>query len=354
MAHSLPSIDSSLIDIRDSSTGGRGVFATTGISPGTPVYTTKPTPASVIYRIFRKEVCSWCFAYDLGRTWKITISNSSKELGPVAHFCSEECKAKWEIDLGDAGKHAWSLIEAWLKKAGREPEELVGLKPSEQEIEEAWKRAETTGIRILESRAAKSPAKAHRRVMASAMALPPFPDAISLLLSGILTAHYRPVVFESMLQLEPVAQPYRSPVHLQSHLASYQIMLGLLPESLLPSITPRNLRAIASRDVHNSFGIWSYPGDSTAEMLGFGIWPDASFFNHSCDPNVGTKDRVGRVWHFRASKPIAEGEELFISYLSLEELIEMDHGTRQERLRSVWGFNCGCHRCRGEAPVNSP
>ncbi|EIN11058.1 hypothetical protein PUNSTDRAFT_101047 [Punctularia strigosozonata HHB-11173 SS5] len=239
-----------------------------------------------------------------------------------------------------------------MKKAGKKPDELAEPKPNEAEINSAWKEAESVGMQILESRSTTAPTKNHRRALANALSLPPFPDTMALLLSGILTAYSRPEMFNLMLHLELVSQPYRSPIHFQSHLSSYKTMLALLPRALLPFVTPRNFRAIASRDVHNSFGIWSHPGDSTAEMLGFGIWPDASFFNHSCAPNMGTKDRLGRAWEFRSSKQIQKDEELFISYLSLEELEEMDAFARRERLQNVWGFECSCHRCRIEIEGN--
>jgi SET domain-containing protein len=53
-----------------------------------------------------------------------------------------------------------------------------------------------------------------------------------------------------------------------------------------------------------------------------GLWPTASLFNHSCAPNCAFEHVVEGegggegVLRMTAVAPVAEGEELFISYLA--------------------------------------
>ncbi|TRX89189.1 hypothetical protein FHL15_009887 [Xylaria flabelliformis] len=69
----------------------------------------------------------------------------------------------------------------------------------------------------------------------------------------------------------------------------------------------------------------------------------ASRFNHSCDPNVWYENELvpGR-WVGRASRNIAQGEELFVSYIS-------NHAPTAQRQTNTtgWDFNCGCNKCLG-------
>ena len=83
-----------------------------------------------------------------------------------------------------------------------------------------------------------------------------------------------------------------------------------------------------------------------SEILGFGLWPSASYWNHSCSPNV-RKQRHGRAWRFWADRQVETNEELCISYLGGDEK-QMSVGQRRERLKSWWGFDCACRKCEVE------
>ena len=63
-----------------------------------------------------------------------------------------------------------------------------------------------------------------------------------------------------------------------------------------------------------------------------GLFKDASFFNHSNDPNI-SRYSVGPVTVFRTNRPIAAGEELCISYVEQEALAEWR--TRPERVAAA-------------------
>ena len=98
-----------------------------------------------------------------------------------------------------------------------------------------------------------------------------------------------------------------------------------------------------SRHLSNSFGIWELPISPDSENLGSAMYPSASYFNHSCDPNV-MKVRQGRRVLFITEKYVEIEEELCISYGHTERDVE----ERQKLLQDWWGFTCICPRCRRE------
>jgi len=65
-----------------------------------------------------------------------------------------------------------------------------------------------------------------------------------------------------------------------------------------------------------------------------------SKINHSCCPNVLPCERQGDVVHTRALREIAEGEELFNSYIMFMQI-------REERRKDLerWHFLCKCKSC---------
>ena len=72
--------------------------------------------------------------------------------------------------------------------------------------------------------------------------------------------------------------------------------------------------------------------------------PDFNFLicriNHSCCPNVLPCERQGDAVHTRALREIAEGEELFNSYIVFMQI-------REERRKDLgrWHFLCKCKSC---------
>eukprot|EP00796_Vickermania_ingenoplastis_P009842 gene9842-6914_t len=94
----------------------------------------------------------------------------------------------------------------------------------------------------------------------------------------------------------------------------------------------------------NSFGVFS-PGD---ECIASGLYPEASFFNHSCAPNLCRVMRCGRTACFYALRRIAAGESLTISYTDVQE---DNTAERRRLLLHGYRFFCHCARCSG---VRSP
>lgn len=116
-----------------------------------------------------------------------------------------------------------------------------------------------------------------------------------------------------------------------------------LKHSLPPefeSLVDSTAYSFLSRHLSNSFGIWELPISPDSENLGSAMYPSASYFNHSCDPNV-VKIRQGRTVLFVTSKDVKPEEELCISYGHTERLVL----ERRQVLRDWWGFTCNCSRC---------
>lgn len=80
--------------------------------------------------------------------------------------------------------------------------------------------------------------------------------------------------------------------------------------------------------------------------MGWAIYPTASYFNHSCRPNIN-KRRIGSAWEFTTAESLPEGEQCCISYLGGDEK-ELTVTERRQRLKEAWGFTCMCQRCQHE------
>ena len=95
---------------------------------------------------------------------------------------------------------------------------------------------------------------------------------------------------------------------------------------------------INSRDNHD---------DISTESYYIAINPYYTFFNHSCRPNVAYEGRKGgpkSTVRMKASRDIEAGDELFITYLSEDDL-NLHVTKRQEKLRQWFGHDCQCERC---------
>ncbi|KZW01727.1 hypothetical protein EXIGLDRAFT_691747 [Exidia glandulosa HHB12029] len=95
-----------------------------------------------------------------------------------------------------------------------------------------------------------------------------------------------------------------------------------------------NPTTVASADAHDSFDIWSiFEGvaSSSGEILGYGTWPDTSLFNEYTYLLAST---------FRDVE-MDEEPEMTMSYLSVEELAEMNVTTRREVLEHALQLRTG-------------
>ncbi|KAL7171896.1 hypothetical protein ACSBR2_036536 [Camellia fascicularis] len=119
--------------------------------------------------------------------------------------------------------------------------------------------------------------------------------------------------------------------------------------------------ALLAKDKLNAFGLMEPSAkDGERSVRAYGIYPNASFFNHDCLPNacrfdyvdasataIATAsasecntDLVVRVIH-----DIPQGREICLSYFP----VNLNYSDRQRRLREDYGFTCTCDRCKVEA-----
>ena len=108
------------------------------------------------------------------------------------------------------------------------------------------------------------------------------------------------------------------------------------------------LQTVQARFWNNSYG--SYGSETTKGLPMKGIASLYSFFNHSCEPNAGgtytgrspSSQRGGTSQSLSATRAIQKGEEIFISYVS----VDLNFEERQRILRVYFGgHDCRCSKC---------
>lgn len=327
--------------LREASNAGRGIFARHALTEGTHLLTTSPQlspTAHVILRPYRREVCAFCFLYDRGREWRVRPPKTSLS------FCSDECRDMWLERYSEVALESCASVETCIQHSlkHRDDTEMEDNFFAAAEAAERWEQAALLGDRLLAARKERRPSKEQKKLIRSCSEVKVDPDVLSFLLSTALVPSASPPT-PALLALEENARVYET-ASLEEHIKACHQLLAILPVTSLSKLNAELCHEYVSRASHNAFSIRpTEDGDHTGEFLGYGIWPEASFFNHSCRPNI-RKARVGRQWSFWAAKSVAEGEELCITYLGGEEK-ELNVQQRREKLKTEWGFWCGCGRC---------
>ena len=354
---------------------GRVIVAKRHVPHGASILQDSSPVAHVILRPYRREVCAYCFAYDRGRDWKTRLNDA----GVV--FCSATCNHKWHQNVGDLGYKAHAVVESFLRRqqkwfGGSNADDstvdvdmggVVDLPASDvnsyDHVHQAWQDAESNGKIIIGHRTGKTHLKAAKCILRQATELPVDADSPHFLLSAVLTAYSlasnenvdaNVLATSSIPSLSPLVEDvstFESSVSLLQYIRSYTLLLAILPVELLPFVQPSLFRDLASKASYNAFSIrpsGNSDGEESGEYLGWGLWPTASVFNHSCIPNV-RKERRGREWHFYADcqnggNTVQPGEELCITYLGGDEK-EMSVVERRKKLSEEWAFFCRCERC---------
>ena len=327
----LPELSSPFFSIWQTIQSGRSVVANQFIPAETKIFEGHAPFLNVIYKPFKKEVCAHCFCYDNGRKMKYTyVHENSKDPRGLAWFCSNECRIEWANKLGTVGIDAMQTILAAIsrhKRAGSVYDD-VHEPISPRDIESAWKKAASVPLKDV-------------RLIEEEDDI----DTLEFLLSGIIARFNSEKAWRRFLSLATSLQPYidHSP-RLASHIRIYHFLRIHLPMPIVSCCTPETFLAIVTRDHGNSFGIFEQDRRD-GEMLGYGSWVEASFFNHSCKPNL-RKSRKGRTMQFHTLRGVAQCEELCISYIGDAEPMSMPE--RRKRLRAGWDFLCQCDRCKDE------
>lgn len=348
-----------LIEARQTTYGGRGYFAKSHIPKGTVVLKCDNPFVSNIFRRFKKEVCSYCFAYDEGRTLKFPLckvvpgSKAGKSSGAYAglYFCSQQCMDQWvEVEDSDGLlSQALQLIDSAIKP-GKIGADMSGvLSKNIQETPLTKDLIDKVWNDYLEKM--NRPTK--RRV---APALDEVEHDIARLTVIALVKQYRAlnsgcILGDSewedfaRLQSNEYPQTVAYPPYLEAHIKTCEFLYRHLQTPLKKLLTPNFVRDTTGREAGNAFGIWETPLNLESECFGTSIRPLASYFNHQCQPTV-KKERVGRSMVFTTIEDIPAGQELFISYGMMETL---SFEERSEILRTQWHFDCSCTKCRVRA-----
>ncbi|GEQ67247.1 hypothetical protein JCM33374_g911 [Metschnikowia sp. JCM 33374] len=285
------------------------------------------------------------------------------------YFCSDACRSQFKHHDSD-GTLASTICaaeELYLKCAGEISEKDVPANETEllQVFDRKWDSVKEWGARVFRMKPSKRP---HHYPTVTADDYAEIRYVISTLHNlarskaqdqsqfGGVSAGDIPFLesmtpdeamrFEieafNILQSSEMDKVKRYPYLLESYVNIYKFVRLVSPETWLPFVTPQNIRDIIGRNLTNAFGTWSdvtQEGEGR-EYFGFGVYPSASFFNHSCDNNL-KKKRSGSGYEFTTLKEIYPGEELCISYgLNGGEKV----AERQEFLRE-WFFSCGCKKC---------
>lgn len=332
--------------------GGRGCFATQFIPKNTLLLEAKLPVGSAVTRPFRKEVCTWCFDYQGGKTLKVRKNNK-------LYFCSEECLNNFDAtDFDSSLTKALMALEDHFPKLEGDIEHDKVPKDSGEEllqiIAKHWQLIDEWDLKIQKTKPLK------RLSQLPKLTKDDYAEARYVIgvLHSLYTNSVRPDALELALEtsifhtLESSELPkvHKYPYLLLSYANIFKFLRITCPDQFQKFITPQSVREIIGKNLTNAFGIWSpqTQEDEEREFFGFGVYPSASFFNHSCAYNIA-KERKNRAFLFRANQDILPETELCISYgISGSESVELRQATLLE-----WFFQCACTKCKEDQRVKS-
>ncbi|KAL4649452.1 hypothetical protein ACB092_01G014700 [Castanea dentata] len=283
---------------------GRGLVASQPLKAGEIVLRDSPIllySALPFINQSSSVYCSHCFR---------TLSSSSSSSSSCSHnhvFCSQNC-----LSSALASSHSPWLCQAFSRLRDSAP--LLLEQPVEQQVQARF------------------------------------------LVAAYNLALYSPSQFQILLSLEGAPDA--------TDTATAQFLHSLLISSLFPPPStppvPFSLEltaALLAKDKLNAFGLME-PCSSSHNNSGqqrsvraYGIYPNASFFNHDCLPNACRFDYVDSAPDrntdivVRMIHDVPQGREICLSYFPVNE----NYASRQRRLMEDYGFTCHCDRCEVEA-----
>lgn len=371
---------SSHFSVKSTKYGGRGCFVTSDLTQGTTVYECTSPLSSTIARTFKKEVCGSCFTCLHGKILKFKLASSENQQhnsistsSLALYFCSQACMEKFTAsDVDSLYLESLLQLESLFLKGltqrqhdskSKEEEvetavtlqlenELKQAKDAELFICQKWQEAEINCQLLLSKLKPKQ-----KKNLNHLYSLIPKIDEHEYLeikyIIGILFHMYKhdscrnnkllslELQIFPLLQSNDTEQMCKYPYLLHSYTRIYKFLRISTFDKLQPYITPPAIRSMIGKRLANAFGIWSRDEpDGNKEHFGYSLYPSASFFNHSCRPNL-IDVRDGKTIIFKLLKDVKKDDELLISYIHSNN---DDFQRRQKDLRE-WFIDCSCERC---------
>ncbi|CAR22778.1 Set6p [Lachancea thermotolerans CBS 6340] len=343
---------SELFDIRTTDNSGRACFASKDLKKGTDVLClTKCLGASTCYE-FRKEVCSQCFQYDGGQRMKVRLNNKFLK-GAGLWFCTENCRDQFlrqeHVDhLIDALETLLVSWEIQAKKRIGSIDRASNSSISTEKIESLWQDIRDNWITRIDRM------KPTKRVLQLPIinedeyVCARFVIHCLFTLKTTDTSSLHMAAFRN-LQSNESSKISRFPVLLDLQKRVFQTLYILLPPFLKSGFDIPTFRHILGSEYGNSFGIWqNEEASDSREYLGYWVLPEASFFNHSCAPNL-IKHRFGNKMIFTLNSDVTKDQELCIDY---KDILDLKVDERRHILKENWFFSCECPRCKIEMQIN--
>ncbi|ODV92217.1 hypothetical protein CANCADRAFT_805 [Tortispora caseinolytica NRRL Y-17796] len=306
-------------EIRESATGGRGVFATQAIPRDTVVHSEQVPYASIIFKPFRNETCAYCFKWNSNRNMPVCAAI------PGIRFCSTQCIEAWYLQYNYCG-YLTSAIDSIVRYYNAH-KDMRG----EAAAPYLWDALETD--------------------QAPSLDLDETACNMAIYAASVLTRECVPTD-DAQHQVEQACKLQSSltellqaiPEILQTYQGAFQILVRTIKKQpeLTDKVTKEKVCYYFGIEAVNAFGIWEQPLFSDSECLGSAVYPEASFFNHSCDPNCG-KSFIGSALVITTARDIPSDSELFIAYGSHK--LPEDRDERVDYLQKRWFFTCQCPKC---------
>ncbi|KAH3902356.1 Set6p SCDLUD_002176 [Saccharomycodes ludwigii] len=361
---------STYFDIKQTSYGGRAVFANKEICKDTKVLVCDHPLSSFISYPFRKEVCCYCFHYNNGKTLKFKIPEAE------LWFCSQNCLMSFNniqfvdilIDSFSKLSQRFQQCKKRLNSSNFDEQQLNLSDKTDDEIQDFieanWKNINNIWIPSVSNHDTNSGTniihvknkanKVNNQQQKNLSKCPlineeEFTESrfITQLLfhMQICNENLHREVFTN-LQSNELEMIKRFPPLLFSQIKIFQNLYIILPTELQKFLNTATFRQILGSEYANAFGIWelSDADQDSRELFGSGLYAEASFFNNSCQPNL-VKTRNGHQMFFKVIKDIEAGEELCINY---GNNTAMDISERQKYLFENWFFHCACTKCKTE------
>ncbi|KAJ8759919.1 hypothetical protein K2173_010065 [Erythroxylum novogranatense] len=174
---------------------------------------------------------------------------------------------------------------------------------------------------------------------------------LRFLVAAYNLAFFNPSHFQSLLSLQPHSN---RPDNVDEETQFLHSVISTLcsPSSNTSFFDLQLTSTLLAKDKLNSFALMEpFSVDGQRSVRAYGVYPNASLFNHDCLPNACRFDYVDSVDAnntdiiVRMIHDVPQGREICLSYFP----VNWDYPTRQKRLLEDYGFYCQCDRCKVEA-----